>query len=214
MAQIYRCAYVSETAAGVQIVNTWHVAAYDQIFTTSGESAAAVRDALNTALTTKYRALLATDTNLLALVVREELAPTDTNVPDEASATIGLAGTQAIGTDRPPPALCLLSTFYTNAAIRSGHGRMFLPGSCNAGALDANGNWQATGTWWTTTVPAFLTELKASHSTGSGNAGHDLRQVVYSRTRRGDGRPGYYFDVQSYNMRQKAHWLRSRMTSP
>ena len=214
MPQLYRAAYVSTHSSGVRYVNTFHVVARSQEFTTGDESAAGVRDALHTALTTKYRALLGTDVQVETIVVREELAPGDTTPPDEASTTINLAGTFALTTDRNPPALCTLATFYTNAAVRSGHGRMFLPSSPQPADLDTNGSWQTNRAYWTTTLPAFLNELKAEHTTGNQGAGHTLSQVVYSRTRRAAADPFHYFDVTSYTVRQLAHFLRSRTTAP
>lgn len=154
------------------------------------------------------------DYTVQALVVREELDHADTSVPDEASATIGLAGTLSGSGDKLPVPVCTLVTFYTNAAVRSGHGRMFLPSPGYASALDGTGLWDSSGAYWTTALPAFLDELVNAHSTGSGNAGHDLSHVVYSRTRRTAGLPEYYFDVESYTKRRQPHWLRSRATAP
>lgn len=213
MAQVYRCAWNSDTDTGVRIVNTFHVVARPQAFTTEDESAAAVRDALHAALTTKYRATLATDITLQSLVVREELAPSDQSVPDEASQTIGLAGTQVPSGDRLPWSTCLLATFYTNAAVRSGHGRNFLSPGTSASNLTAGKIWDTASTVWTN-AGTYLTELMAAHSTGSSNAGHDLAQVVYSRTRRAQSLPEYYFDVVSYTRRTQPHWLRSRASVP
>lgn len=214
MAKVFRCAYNSDQATGVRYVNTFHVVARPG-FDGSEASSAAVRDALHTALTTKYRAVLPTDVTVQSLVVREELAPTDSGVPDEASQTIGLAGTLALSGDRLPIPLCALATFYTNAAVRSGHGRMFLPNPGQAANLQSTSLWDTGTAWFGTALPAFLNELKANHSAAiAGHSDATCSQVIYSRTRRGRGDAAYYFDVVSYVVRQQAHWLRSRMTAP
>lgn len=213
MAQVYRCSWNSDTDTGVRIVNVFHVVSRPQGIENNAESAAAVRDALIAALKTKYKATLQTDCILQSLVVREELAPDDTSVPDEASATIAEAGTQVPSGDRLPWGCCLLATLYTNAAVRSGHGRQFLSPGISASALTASKTWDTASTAWTN-AGTYLAELIAGHSTGTEPTGHDLSCVIYSRTRRARGDAQYYFDVVSYTRRQQPHWLRSRMSAP
>lgn len=215
MANVWRCAYNTDHSSGVRVVNTFHVVARRDFGSIADASAASVRDALHAALTTKYKALFITDYTLQSLVVREELAPGDTSVPDEASQTIGSVGTLGGSGDKFPVPVCLLVTLYTNAAIRSGHGRLFLPNPGYASALDASGLWDTGGVWWPTTTTAFLDELKTVHSADDGASGtNSLSLVVYSRTRRARAAAEYYFDVQSYTKRRQPHWLRSRMTAP
>jgi hypothetical protein len=55
--RIWRCSYDTTNYTGVTIVNTFHVKSVPDLLATSDESAAGVRDALNTALTTKYKAI-------------------------------------------------------------------------------------------------------------------------------------------------------------
>jgi hypothetical protein len=213
MASIFRCAYNSDHTTGVRMVNVFHVVTHNTSLLTGDTPASAVRDALHAALTTKYRAILPTTLTVQSLVVREELAPGSTAVPEESSQTIGLAGTLSTSGDMLPVPTCILSTFYSTAAVRSGHGRMFLPGCGPAANLNSGGQWDTATALWTA-VAAFLDELKATHSGGGFFTGFDAHQVIYSRTRRAAGAAQYWFDVQSYTRRQAPHWLRSRLTAP
>jgi len=216
MAKLWRAAYLSSYADGLQLVNTFHGVTTEDTLSINGDgSAAQVRDAVHAALTTKYKAILPTDVTLNTLTVRQVLTPGSTDVPEEASQSIGLAGLVTFSGDRTPPALCLLVTLYSAAAIRSGHGRLFLPGSPAVSALDGAGHWQNAGTWYPTTVNAFLDELITTDSvdTGGGNSA-TWHPVIYSRTRHAGAASPYYFDISSYTKRTKAAWLRSRTTVP
>ena len=157
--------------------------------------------------------MLPTNVTVQSLVVREELAPGSTAVPEEASQTIGLAGTLSTSGDMLPPAMCILASFYTNAAVRSGHGRMFIPGCGPSANLASTGLWDTSTALWTA-VAAFLDELKTNHGAGLFGTDFTAHQVVYSRTRRAAGASAYWFDVSSYTRRAAPHWLRSRLTSP
>lgn len=213
MAIPYRVALMSDHTSGVRIVNTFHVVSTGD---TLGEdsNAADVRDALVTALKTKYKAILAPTITLQSLVVREELAPGSLDVPDEASETIGEVGTLTVSGDMTPLPLCVLATLYTNAAVRSGHGRLFLPGFVPASFLASSGQWDTSIAWWTSNLKNFLDELVTDHHAGGTPGGSTVHPVVYSRTRRAAALPNYWFDVVSYTRRTQPHWLRSRTTAP
>jgi len=212
---VWRCSYNSTHSSGVQYVNTFHVVVRDDPVSLLSPTADAVRDALHSALTTKYRNCLPSDVTVNKLVVREELTPGSTAVPAESSQTIGLAGTLALSGDRLPIPLCALITLYTNAAVRSGHGRMFLPNPGQAANLQTTSLWDTGTTWYGTNVPAFTAELKAHHSVSVvGNPDSTAALVVYSRTRRARADADWYFDVTSIVQRTAPHWLRSRMTAP
>lgn len=210
----WRCAYLADHSTGVRAVITFHVGSTQDFGSLGIADAAAVRDALDGALTAKYRALLTTAWTLQSLVVREELPPGSTDVPREASKTIGLAGTTGGGSDMLPVPTCLLTTFYTDAAIRSGHGRMFLPAAVSATGLTGAGLWETTSTWYGLTK-TFLDELVSTHSVDDGASGtNTLHPIVYSRTRRAIPGAAFAFFITSYTRRLQPHWLRSRMTSP
>lgn len=211
MAKVWRCSYES-VLLGTTFVNTFHVVARTPALTADA-GADEVRDTLHAALTTKYRACLKTAYTLNSLTVREELAPGDTSIPAESVQTIGLAGTLGGGDTLLPLSMVQLVTFRTNAAVRSGHGRMFMPSSRASADLDANALWLATNPYWTN-VTAFCNELKTHHDMGILGADGTLAQVVYSRTRRARGDADYYFDVTAFVQRNKPHWLRSRATAP
>ncbi len=215
MAKLWRVSYTSTNAGGVQAVNVFHfVDRPASGFTTTG-SAAAVRDALNTALTTLYRLCIANTWTVGALVVAEVLTPGSTDVPEEASITIGSVGSITTSGDQLPPPICPLVTFYTNAAIRSGHGRCFMPNPGNAAVLAASGAWDITAAPFAAAYPNFLTALRSAiHPDVPVDPDSTLSQVVYSRTRHARGDSQYYFDVVSANLRLQPHWLRSRMTAP
>lgn len=213
MASIWRCSYVSHHSSGVQFVNVFHVVNHDTSLIGHDATADDVRDALHTALTTKYRAILPTTVTVDTLVVREELAPGSTSVPSESSQTIGAAGTLTTSGDQLPVPVCNLVTLYSNAAVRSGHGRLFLPGCVGAGNLDTNGNWDMA-TAYQTAVTAFMDELKATHTHSGWTSDQLMHLVVYSRTRRAAALANYWFDVVSYTKRTQPHWLRSRLSAP
>lgn len=212
MATVWRCSYES-TRLGVTFVNTFHVVGRPTL-PADDPSADTVRDVLNTALTTKYRAVLSNDTTLQTLTVREELDPSSHDIPRESVLTIGALGTRAVANTNMPPSMTLLATIRTNAAVRSGHGRLFLPPPIEQGALTANGIWLTTNGYWIASN-TFMAELINDHTfTVLGVPAGSIDPVVYSRTRRLRGDSNYYFDVTAYVLRTIPHWLRSRATAP
>jgi hypothetical protein len=178
-------------------------------------NAAAVADAIAAAYTTELRAVLAAAWTVVAVVVTEVLDPDSTAVPAQGSHSVNLAGTQTSAGDQLPPPSCPLLTFYTNAAVRSGHGRIFLPSSGPASNLDGSGNYDTSATFYVTTLPALRTKLLADvHVTDGVLVDQDLSLVVYSRTRHARGDDDFYFDVTSIAQHPQLHWLRSRATAP
>jgi len=211
MSKVWRCSYES-VCQSVLIVNTFHVVDRPDALE-SDRTADQVRDLLHSALTTKYRALVQAGVTVSSLLVREELPPGDTGIPAESSQTIGLVGTLAGSDQNLPLSLCVLASVKTNAAVRSGHGRLFLPCPQSAGSLTTNGLWNTANAFWTN-AGTFMTELNNNHGYADGGLTGHLATVVYSRTRRGRGDPNYYFDMTGYTLRTKPHWLRSRATAP
>jgi hypothetical protein len=196
----------------VLFVNTFHVVSRRAVALSDDVTADAVRDALNTALTTKYRALMPTTFSVDLFDVREEVDPAGGAIPSESSLTIAAAGTRAVGTFGEPLGLSQVVSFKTNAAIRSGHGRMWIP-IVDKDVLNTSGQLITTGALATATT-AFFDELKSNHGVTIVADSWTLSQVVYSRTRRARGDANYYFDVTAYIRRLTPHWLRSRMTAP
>lgn len=215
MAKLWRAAYHSTHSSGVQAVNVFHFVDRPASGFDSTGSAGAVRDALNTALTAKYRLCIANTWTVQSLTVAEVLPPTSTDVPDAASATIGSVGSITTSGDQLAPPITPLVTFYSNAAIRSGHGRCFMPNPGNAAVLNSSGNWDLTAAPFAVAYPDFLTALRsAMHPDVPVDPDSTLSQVIYSRTRHAAGLSQYYFDVSSATLRAAPHWLRSRMTAP
>jgi hypothetical protein len=212
MATVWRCSYES-TRAGVTVVNTFHQVARPDPGA-DDPSADTVRDVLTAALNTKYRAVLPADATLQSLTVREELDPSSHDIPRESVATIGLAGTRAVADTNLPAMMTLLATIRTNAAVRSGHGRLFLPLPTEQAALTGGAIWRTTNAFWIACT-AFMTELNNNHNwTVLGVPSGHLSTIVYSRTRRQRGDAAYYFDMTAYILRTVPHWLRSRSTAP
>src|SRR6266536_906862 len=147
MSKVWRCSYQS-SCSGVLIVNTLHYVDRPNIGF-SDRSADQVREAVHAKLTTKYRNLMQAVCTVDSLLVREELAPGDTAIPAESLQTIGLAGTLAGSDQNLPLSLTPLVKIATNAAVRSGHGRLFLPSPQSAGSLTAGGLWNTGVTFWT-----------------------------------------------------------------
>lgn len=213
MALQWRCSYSSTYPGGVQVVNTFHVVARPDGGVTTDASASTVRDTLHSALTTKYRACTPSFATVDSLLVRQEVDPTSGDIPPESLQTIGLAGTRTASNNDTPLSMGLLAKLATNAAVRSGHGRMFLPPACDHLALAGGRNWDSTNVYWINSK-AFLDELVQSHHAGVVLLGWNLDPIVYSRTRRARGDAAYYFDITGHVMRPAPHWLRSRATAP
>lgn len=213
MALQWRCSYTTTSYTGVSIVNTFHVVARPDTGVVTDASADAVRDGLHTALTTKYRAVVASIDTVQSLVVRQEVNPTSGDIPAESVQTIGLAGTRSASDQFLAAGLCCLATLDSNAAVRGGKGRMFMPPAYVSSAAASNGTWLSTNAYMTT-IKTFLDELISSHHIGAAGLGWTLAPIVYSRTRRARGDSNYYFDIVAYRQRTIQHFLRSRMTAP
>jgi hypothetical protein len=147
------------------------------------------------------------------LTVREELAPGDSSIPAESVASINLAGTRAPGDTKLPTGLCQLATIRTNAAVRSGHGRLWMPPAVDGASLAATHTFVAAGTYQLANK-AFLDELQLHHDMGLLGVDGHLDTVIYSRTRRARGDADYFFDMTAYILRAEPHWLRSRQSAP
>lgn len=192
-----------------------HYISRESALNESPGSMAEIRDALATALSPPYRACIANAWTLKSIVVSEVLPPGSTDVPEQASNSYSLRGSITATGDQLPVPVTPLVTWYSNAAIRSGHGRSFLPSPGNASYLAASGNWDTAAAWYTTTVPAFITAARSNITVDvSGGLDATASLVVYSRTRHERALDEYYFDVVSGVLRPAPHWLRSRSTAP
>lgn len=210
--RVFRCSYQS-SKSGIQIVNTFHVIAQPATEVGTQASADSVRDALHTALTTKYKALLTNQATLLSLMVREETAPGSGAIPEESLQSINAAGTYSPSNSNLPMSVTMLAKISTNAAVRSGHGRIFFPSPQSSGTL-GSGVWALGADGYYLAVKAWLDEYMLNHALLTPFTDFSVKPVVYSRTRRARGDANYYFGVTGYSIRPEPHWLRSRATAP
>ncbi len=212
MATIYRCAFQA-VLGGAEIINSFHIKKDPDALTTD-VSADDVAGFVSTWLATAWKAVVPEEATVQTLTVREELAPGDSSVPDEGSRSYGTAGTLATGDTVLPRPMCMWVAAHTNAAVRSGHGGMFLPPALASNYLDAGGVIKSTNDYWNAAA-TLIGDLLAGHdyTIVPSSAGH-LSYVIYSRTRRARGDAEYYFDVTSMTRHPEWHWLRSRSTAP
>jgi hypothetical protein len=207
----WRVAFESTSNDGVQIVNTFHVKA-DGGPLVAAPSPAQVRDAMYDAFHAKYKNLLSDNVTWQTITVTEEVDPNTSEIPATSVKNIGEPGNRAIANTKLAGGLCIVAKTVTGAAVRSGHGRLFLPPAYTDGEVAQGGNWYALGQYWAQ-AKIFLDELMESHDWDALTDGH-LYPCVYSRTRRRRGDEGYYFRIDDYVMRIKQHFLRSRMSAP
>lgn len=217
MAKLWRAAWnYTHVASSVRGVNVVHAIVRDAGGALSTSSSDEVRDALNTKYSALFRQVISNAWRQESLIVTEVLSPGSLDIPEQASLTIGTLGGISLSGDQLPVASTTLITLRTNAAIRSGHGRIFIPNPGLASYLDSAGKYDALSAYWVTNLPQLLTALDDDFAVENGiyadGTGH---LVVYSRTRHAKpGPPDYYFDVASAQGHLELHWLRSRMTAP
>lgn len=99
----------------------------------------------------------------------------------------------------------------TSAAIRSGHGGMFIPPGLSSTFLTGDGlNWSTSGDYWVN-AGALGDTLLDGHDWDNliGGTGHES-YVIYSRTRRAAGATTFAFDVTAVIRNPVPTWLRSR----
>jgi hypothetical protein len=210
---VVRASYLG-TIGATQIVNTLHyVVKHDSAYA-GGDDAGAMADQIDTKLTTAYRAVCPVGMTVDTLVVREELAAGDTSIPEEGAKSIGLAGTLANADTLLPLGLCMHLKIKTNAAVRSGHGGIFLPPPRVSTSLASQGFFASAASYYVNagTLAALLDD-NIQVTSGGFNTWH-LSPVVYSRTRRNRADPNWYFGVTQVQRDFTPHWLRSRMTAP
>lgn len=210
MATVWRCAWESTWFTGQKVVNTFHVQT-DLGIGESEPSADEIRDDLDDALRTKYKALIWNASTLDSFTVTEELPPGSTDIPESASVAIAEAGTATYSDATLPVEICALLQLRTASASKSSRGRMFLPPCMNPGFLSRD-SWVSGGQL--TPITNFANELLATHDVEmDGGLTHvDVNTVIYSRTRRSLSLTPYTFKVTSWARDARPHWLRSRAT--
>lgn len=197
---------------GVKVVNTFHVLDEPQL-AYGNRSAADLANDVDAWLTTAYKATCHTSQTIDTLTVREELAPDSTAVPEQGIKVIAAAGTRSGTGNDLSLGLCMVVAVKSNAAVRGGSGRMWMPPAVSAGTLTAGGTWYTSGAYWTATA-TFFAALLTARDIGSPVTTNHLSYVIYSRTRRRRGAANYWFAAVSYTRRLEQHFLRSRTTAP
>jgi hypothetical protein len=215
VASLWRAAWHWTHDTGVVCVNVAHYKARNQNVGINDADAQHVADALAAAQTVKYLAVVSNKFTLNNVVVTEVITPGSGAVPDQGSHAIGTRGSITVSGDLLPIQVATLVSLYTNAAVRSGHGRQFLPNPGFASYLDSTGIYDTTANYWTTLLPPLLTQWLAGFSVSYGT-GIDQKcsMVIYSHKRHVALNPNYYFDVITATPRAQLHWLRSRSTAP
>jgi len=178
--------------------------------TNGASNADGVRDAINGHVTQHIPPAINAGWYADVIVVTEKLTTAAIDggqVPEQSSAVLNLQGQRTGTGDQLPESMCVLCSFHTNAATRSGHGRFFLPGQQFASELDPTGHWDQTGL--DTIRPLAQSMIEEVH-VGDALTGHTFSPVVYSRTRHNKGADLYYFSIESYTLHPEVHWLRSR----
>lgn len=213
MSTVYRIALEATGWRGVKIVNTFHVKADDTVIANPDPSADATRDMALAAYRDKWKAVLTTLDTFDGISVVEEVANPGHDIPSASFGSVGLAGTRSAADQFLSSGLCILAKISTNAAIRSGHGRMWLPPAITSSAAAGTGTW-ATGNAYWTTVGTFLDAVVAVQTPGGLFGTQRFTPVVYSRARRARGESNYYFGVTGYSRHSDQRFLRSRVTIP
>lgn len=170
---------------------------------TGGSSLSQVADAVDTALTTAFRALMAVGETFVDIYVVDlgVTAP-----PSQFVKSKNLAGTRSTPDAKEGQGLCPVLSLQTNVASRSARGWMFLPNiissdQVNAGfILTAGSLWTALGTFGSALVGL------AGDSAGPGT----VDPGVWSQRRFDQALSPYFFPLTATLRRQKVHWLRSR----
>jgi hypothetical protein len=125
---------------------------------------------------------------------------------------VNVSGLNSAGSAELGPSLCALVSLKTDAAIRSGHGWMFLPPPFNINVLDTNFSWDDTNDFWIRWQA--LADLIPDSFDQSGVDARTYTPIVYSRTRHRRGQDPYYFTIQDAILKTRPAFLRSRLTSP
>lgn len=202
------------TARGQRDVSGFHVRISESA-PLSDVGMAALLDAVDTALTTTFRAMLMTTDQLVEWAVKREPDPTNpSDLAEGISKTKNLAGTSSISGDLLPPECCLVLSFKTQTLSRSSRGHMFLPPAFASTHVQGEQFSSSSATY--TTAQAFRDALDTIRGGGGFNIttpAFTAPLIVYSKTRRRRGEDPWVFDVTSTAVRNRVHWLRSRASS-
>ena len=161
-------------------------------------------------LTNRFLHCLSTLGVLDSVHVRERVLGAE--VPATHELIKGSTGLAALGAQEVPLELCGLIARKTAAAIKSGHGWMFMPPVLDKDSFNSEGQL-AQGTEYEANLQLFAALLDDDISSGVFSS-HSLHPVVYSQTRHRRDITPYTFKVTAGVVRRKAHFLRRREAQP
>src|SRR6516162_5805874 len=208
--QAWRCAYRS-TLEGVEIVNVFHVRTDVTGIGTDDITAAEVTTLVNGHVGDLYQAMVSSSGRLEDLTVRE-IVPPGGKPPDQAVEEIGAVGLMTPGDDKLSKALCALMQIKTNAAVRGGTGRLFLPPALSTDQTAVGGGWNSGGTYLTA-AKNFAAALMTFPGIGSVET-HSVKLGVFSRHQFAVGNNFSFYNAIGTLVLTKQHFLRSRETAP
>lgn len=202
---VVEVAYRSTAPGGELIVNTMaaHVVWDTGLPTPEIDE---IVDAIDAWLTEDYCQMLADDYSVDQLAVRQ----LDSETPWVRDRELNLTGTLGSVSGELPVECCLVLSWRSDLATRSGRGRIFVPSPLGSAALQAPDKWSTTAQYWIhagTFADRYMTEQDVDYGTGGIDTFH-LFPMVWSRVHQ----EGY--TLTSWIRRSRPHWLRSRSTAP
>lgn len=204
MTDVYRFQY-EWTLKGQQMVTGLDYQT-DNFFATSEPAASEVLDAIDDHLQNRFLHCLSTLGVLDTCSVRQRVV--DASVPKTSQRVISATGLAALGPQEVPLELCGVIARKSDAAIRSGHGWMFMPPILDAAGFNSEGQL-ALGHEYEANLSLFAALLDDDLNTGF-FVDHALHPVIYSAKRHRTSVSPYTFQVTQAVVRRKAHFLRSR----
>jgi hypothetical protein len=142
------------------------------------------------------------------VVVEDELDPLNPTDPRQAwTSGASTPGTSVAAGDLLPRAACVVVTFRTEHIGRRFTGRAFVSGITNE-AKQNNGIWDSS---WLTLVENYIASIPSNPDVFAApdNDGN-CYWCVFSRTQRAQSLDPYASAIQSHQVHDVVHWLRSR----
>ena len=218
MAKVYRFELEGEhITSGLRFMSTMHYQT-DVAISLDEPSAAFLLDKILNHYSSsghnlsKWTIVMKSQLRLVRAVLREELAPSSTDLPAVAEESLNLPGTNGSVTgDQLPVAMAIWVKLTTGVASRSARGGTHFPPPLDPSYLTATGQWDPT-----TIGPAGYGLLGAAIIDDIENidGGTDLYPVIYSRTRRARDLDPFTFKMTAQSVSSRPRWLRRRDQAP
>lgn len=213
MAVDYLATYLShDTDTGAQIANT--ICVHDDGSFTGVDplGMSDVVNAIDSWLTTAYKALLGS--HAIVDVLRLFRIPAVFGDPTTVfEKNINAAGTYPSPDGQLPRELACVLALKGGDTSRRHNGRLFLPTPRHSGIIASSGKFLASGTYWTS-IGTFGSALLAGHDYTSTFGGGHLSTRVYSRAQHKLGTGDKTKDVVSVVARTDPRWVERRQTTP